>query len=165
MMNRAYFNPVRGGDCRNGCRPGNEPMAAGRHRQSGFTLIELMIVIAIIGILASIALPAYKTYTDRSHFTEVVLAVGSVKTSVDACFQTKGSLSECNTSAKLGLDLAGVTAGEYVSSVSIDNATVAIEGTGTADVGSDTYILTPTDGGNGTLTWAQSGTCNANGTC
>ncbi len=59
------------------------------NRQKGFTLIELMIVIAIIGILAAIALPAYQTYTKKARFTEVVLAAASVRSNIDICFQDK----------------------------------------------------------------------------
>ena len=58
-------------------------------KQSGFTLIELMIVIAIIDILASIAMPAYSSCTKKAKFSEVILAGSSVKGLVDLCFQIR----------------------------------------------------------------------------
>lgn len=58
---------------------------------NAFTLIELMIVVAIIGILASVALPAYQNYTDKAKYTEVVMAIAPIKTQLSACAQT----SEC----------------------------------------------------------------------
>jgi type IV pilus assembly protein PilA len=60
-------------------------------RQSGFTLIELMIVVAIVAILAAIALPAYQNYTKKAKMTEVASATGKYKTAIEVCFQTKGA--------------------------------------------------------------------------
>ncbi|MCL1113716.1 prepilin-type N-terminal cleavage/methylation domain-containing protein [Shewanella basaltis] len=132
----------------------------------GFTLIELMIVVAIIGILAAIALPAYQQYTKKARFAEVVLAASNVKTSIDTCFQTRGAgvLTNCSTAALVGADLTGAANGTHVSKVEIDASTAAITATGAASVDGKTYILTPS-AANGTLTWAQTGDCVAAGLC
>ena len=133
------------------------------NKQSGFTLIELMIVIAIIGILASVALPAYSTYTKKAKFSEVVLAASSAKGLIDLCFQTKGTdLAVCATPAQVGLNINDVNVGADTASVGI--VASVITATGEASVDSQTYILTPTASG-GTLKWAQTGSCVDNGIC
>ena len=130
--------------------------------QQGFTLIELMIVVAIIGILAALALPAYQTYTKRARFAEVVMATSPVKTAVDICYQKENGLANCAIATDVGANLAGAAAGAYVNDVAL--ALSVITATGTADVDSVTYVLTPTPV-SGSLNWAESGTCEAAGLC
>ena len=134
--------------------------------QSGFTLIELMIVIAIIGILASVALPAYQTYTKKAKFSEVVLAGSNVKSSVDVCFQTRGNytLSNCDSFAEIGINSADLNTGAHVNQVTIA-ANAVITAQGATSVDSQTYILTPSVSGN-TLTWSDANSsCIGAGLC
>ena len=89
--------------------------------QKGFTLIELMIVVAIIGILAAIAIPAYNDFTIRSKVTEVVNMVGVCKTSVAEFFQSRGTMpataleAGCSSTDSLLAKAPTVAAGEIVS--------------------------------------------------
>ena len=90
--------------------------------QKGFTLIELMIVVAIIGILAALAIPAYTDYTIRSKVGEAASLSGSAKTAVDIWYSEKGTLTDMPTTpASLGLSLASSYSAQYVSSVEVQN--------------------------------------------
>ena len=130
-----------------------------RSMQKGFTLIELMIVVAIIGILAAVALPAYQDYTVRAKVTEVILAASAPKVAVAEWFQTKGSFPA--KAVSLGI---ATQATKYVSGVVVaDNTGVITATASTAEskISGKTITMTPTDAGNGILNWVCGGDIEA----
>ncbi|MHC4192421.1 MAG: pilin [Planctomycetota bacterium] len=123
--------------------------------QQGFTLIELMIVVAIIGILAAIAIPAYQDYTVRAQVSEGLNLGSGAKTSVSEFFQDRGAWPVNNDQAGLDATPTNIK-GKYVKSV-----TVTAGGVVTVVFGIDahatllatkTIVLTPADAG-GSVTW------------
>jgi type IV pilus assembly protein PilA len=94
--------------------------------QKGFTLIELMIVVAIIGILAAIAIPAYQDYTIRSQVTEGLNLGGAVKVAVAEFFANTGAWPVDLTTATTGLGFTAKPSGKYVSQVDVATGTIRI---------------------------------------
>ena len=94
--------------------------------QKGFTLIELMIVVAIIGILAAIAIPAYQNYTIRSQVTEGLNLAGAVKTSVAEYFANNGTWPVGLVGNAPALGYTAMPSGKYVASVNVATGTIII---------------------------------------
>jgi type IV pilus assembly protein PilA len=123
-------------------------------KQQGFTLIELMIVVAIIGILAAVAIPAYQDYTIRAKVTEGLSLAGAGKTAVSEYFSANGTLPVNN-------DDAGMADSESLAGNSVDNVEVGAGGVITvtfsaATIDGDTIELTPTTS-SGKVVWNCTG--------
>jgi len=133
--------------------------------QSGFTLIELMIVVAIIGILAAIAIPQYQNYVARAQVTEALSLASGTKIAIAEHFNVKGVFPATNSAAGLGLDAGTNITGKYVTSVIVTAPAAGpvvvkalFSAAAHAKLASGTLVLTGTNEG-GSISWA----CSAEG--
>lgn len=137
-----------------------------RNTQKGFTLLELMVVLVIIGILAALAVPTYQGQVKRAKFAEVISATAPTKAAVAACIQKEGAsgigASGTCDAASNGIPADLDDAAGHLNDLTVANGVITASGDATVD--SLTYILTPAYTG-GIVTWTVSGTCAAAGLC
>jgi type IV pilus assembly protein PilA len=128
-----------------------------KQTQKGFTLIELMIVVAIIGILAAIAIPAYQDYTIRAQVTEGLNLASDLKAVIGELYADKGSGAEIDSGTN-GVPVDTYKSGKYVEKIGVTDGTITITFGGQANAklkaaGANVLTLQPSTNTNGDIVW------------
>lgn len=130
----------------------------------GFSLLELLLVVALIGILSAFAVPTYQTYLQKTRFMEVVQRSHALRIAQSACLLQAGEdISACDTFAELAMPAA--SSSDNTQSITLSSSSGAITGTGTTSAGGYTFTLTPIINGDGLLMYAVGGSCIVAGFC
>jgi type IV pilus assembly protein PilA len=133
-----------------------------KSKLQGFTLLELMITVAIVAILAAVAVPSYLNYTRRAYFSEIIAATSPYKVGVAECYQTLGTVTGCAGGTNHIPANITTTTGNITSVAVVDGVITVTPVAAHGIVATDTYILTPTIVNN-TIIWAASGGGVTNG--
>ncbi len=135
------------------------------HRQKGFTLIELMIVVTIIGVLASIAVPVYRDYTIRTKVSECASLFGAIKTDMSLAYSENGVLADTLVALPRISDTPGDFSGDYVSTINVGTGgvtTCTLKTSGELGASSGLTVVYTPDATSGTkIDWTVTGTAKA----